>query len=54
MFAHIYKAKGGKWVLILSLTPAISSPHTEYTFNTRREAKLKARSLGAVAHNYIP
>ena len=52
-YAHIYKARGGKFTLLISTTPDISqSVISETLFADRKSAKQAAKSLGAVAYNY--
>lgn len=52
-YAHIYKARGGKVVLMLTTGTAISMGviRTLY-FKCKNQAAKFARSIGAVAHNY--
>jgi hypothetical protein len=54
MIAHIFKAKGGKWRLVISRSASITSDQviSDQLFDGKVDAKRAAKSLGAKAHNY--
>lgn len=52
-YAHIYKVRGGKFQLLLTTGPEISTGVlSELLFDSKADAKKAAKAAGAVAHNY--
>lgn len=51
--AHIYKARGGKFTLTITTGPELcSGVVSEELFDSKADAKARAKSLGAKPHNY--
>lgn len=51
--SHIYKARGGKFMLIITTGPSIAEGVvSEQTFNSKNEAKAAAKAVGAKPWNY--
>lgn len=52
-YAHIYKARGGVFNLLITTGPAISEGVlSNLSFDNRAMAKAHARAAGAKPHNY--
>ena len=54
MTAHIYKAKGGIWTLILSKSASITADQviSETAYENKVAAKQAAKAVGAKPWNY--
>jgi hypothetical protein len=50
-FAHFYKARGGKFTLIISTGPSIVGGE-EHSVSGKAEARKLAKQLGATPHNF--
>lgn len=53
-YAHIFRARGGQFVLVITRTPAITSDNVieEQEFSSIRAAKDEAKALGAKPWNF--
>lgn len=53
MKAHIYKTRGGKFILTITTGPSISEGVvSEALYDSKAEAKKAAKAAGATAWNY--